>query len=87
MADSPEDLRQIIDGIVESASADESFAQRLRANPLETLKAAGISPKDAATLLDAFGDEDVEVGGYMFDTLGFCRPLTEWCSGKDDGAQ
>lgn len=87
MSQSPDDLRQIIDGIVASASADEEFAQRLRANPLETLRAAGIAPQDAATLLDAFADENVEVGGYMFDTLGFCRPLTEWCSGKDDGAR
>lgn len=86
MSQSPDDLRQIIDGIVASASADEAFAQRLRANPRETLEAAGISPKDAATLLDAFGDEVGEVGGYLFDTLGFCRPLTEWCSGKDSGA-
>ncbi len=84
MPDTPEDVRKIIDGIVESASADEEFAQRLRENPLETLVAAGITPQDAATLLDAFADPDEEVGGYMFDGLGFCRPATLWGEKRGD---
>lgn len=84
MADCPEDVRKIIDGIVESASAGASFAQRLGANPLETLTAAGITPKDAATLLDAFADGDAEVAGSMLAPSDSCRPLTEGRSGPDD---
>lgn len=85
MADTPEDVRKIIDGIVASASADEEFAQRLRENPLETLQAAGISPQDAATLLDAFSEPDEEVGGYIFDGMGFCRPATQWVQDREAG--
>lgn len=79
VAEKPENVRKIIDSIVASAGADEEFAQRLRANPIETLKAAGIPPQDAATLLDFFAEPSEEVDGYMFDTLGHCSPSTHRC--------
>lgn len=73
MTSSLEDIRAMVAGVVARAENDTEFAQRLRADPLATLAAAGIPAVDAETIRDGFAAAAGEVEGFGVRPMPWCH--------------